>query len=138
MVIDQLSDYQNNVDDLVQKEYTLGIHDVAHGRMVRLHIVHKSNKDERSDDEIIPEDIIIINIRHEAIDGTSIPILFDTLAQAYSSMEEPMVDSNAIRYLDYMLYLQQTDLSSSFAYWDKQMASFNFTRHFNRIPVDRS
>jgi len=137
LVIDKFSDYHNNIEDLVQGEYALGIHDVAHGRMVRLHIVSKSNQNAKDKDELIPGDIIIFNIRHEAIDGTSVSILFDTLKQAYSSTEEPMINPNSIRYLDYMLYLQQCDLSSSFAYWNEQMVSFNFARHFNRIPIDR-
>lgn len=137
LVIDHLNDYQGSMEDLVQKEYNFGIHDTPHGRIVRLHIVHKSHETERNDDEILPGDIIIMNIRHEGIDGTSVPILFDTLTQAYTSTEDLLVDSKTIRYLDYMLYLQQTDLSPSFTYWNERMASFYFSRHFNRILIDR-
>ena len=136
LVTSELSDNLVAIEDLIQNEFTMGIHDVNHGRLVRLHIVRKWVNHEKDNDELLHGDIIIINIRHEAIDGTSVPLFFDNLREAYSTGELP-IDPNAIRYLDYILYLQQVDLSSSFAYWNQQMASFNFARHFKGIPHDR-
>ena len=125
------------IEQLIQKEYAFGIHDMKNGCNVRMHLVRRSDRSEDNDDgKLVCGDIIIINIRHEAIDGTSLPILFDSLTQAYSTGELP-VDSHALTYLDYMLYLQKTDLSPSFAYWNQQMESFDFAEHFKRLPQDR-
>ena len=135
-VTSQIGNTKNELEDLVQNEYSFGIHDVTHGRLVRLHIVRKLNTDSMDDDKISTGDIIIINIRHEGIDGTSMPIFFDSLAQAYTIGELPMKPDD-LTYLDYMLYLQRIDLSSSFAYWDQLMTSFDFGRHFKQLPNDR-
>lgn len=134
---DRLADYQDDIENAVQQEYKFGIHDVPHGRLVRLHLVQQDSEKERDDDELLPGDYVIINVRHEGIDGTSVPIFINTFAQAYTSGKQEIVPSNAIRYLDYMIYLQELDLSASRAYWNEQMASFDFARHFRGIPIDR-
>lgn len=121
----------------MKQEYKFRIHDVPHGRLIRLHLIQQNTEKERGDDELLPGDYVIINIRHEGIDGTSMPVFVETFTQAYTTQRELPVDPNAIRYLDYMIYLRELDLSASRAYWDEQMASFDFARHFRGMPIDR-
>jgi NRPS condensation-like uncharacterized protein len=112
--------------------------DTKRGQLVRLHIVRRAKTAPINEDLLQVGDIIIFNIRHEAIDGTSIPIFLSDLAQAYER-GKLVVDPNAISYLDYTLYQSRIDRSASVAYWTKYLDGINMItpRAIARMPSDR-
>lgn len=131
------------LDKLIAQEMAPGLFTLEGARRVRLHIVHRistgDHQEERSstsEDVLQVGDAIIINVRHEAIDGTSIRYFLDELAQAYKTGQLP-VQSDAMTYLDYTVYERQVDKSASFAYWKEHLRNLDNSKFMMRFPYDR-
>lgn len=125
---------KNTLEQLLQQERLYGLHDLKHGQVVRLHVVHKQDKVIEQEDNLVEDDIVIINIRHEVIDGTSLQIFSRDWANAYA-MQELSFDANAPTYLDYAMYMKQFDSSDGSAYWKKLHSDFNVVQHVSRLPL---
>jgi hypothetical protein len=121
---------------LIKQECAPDLFDIKRGRLVRLHIIrHDMKQDENI---LVQGDIIILNVRHEAIDGTSETIFLAELAHAYQTEEQlPIKSSDAITYLDYTLHQTQIDMSASLAFWEKQFHDFDIRQHILHLPCDR-
>lgn len=60
-----------------------------------------------------------LELSHAICDGTSIPIIFQDLAQAY--MSQPTGLDGALAYRDYVAYLQRTSRDEDAAYWRRYL-----------------
>jgi hypothetical protein len=137
-----MTNYVDALSDLLILERAPGLFTMEGNRRVRLHVVRRRTEDAddrpeegATSDVLHIGDVIIITVRHEAIDYTSQRYFLDDLAQAYKMGLQP-IRSNAITYLDYTLYERQIDRSSSFAYWKEQHRTLNLAQLVSRIPSD--
>ena len=124
---------------LLRKEYAVqGLFDTERGQVVRLHIVRRTKTSLLNEDLIQVGDSIIINIRHEVIDGTAINVFISDLVQAYKR-RELIIDKDAITYLDYTVYQRQINRSTSVAYWARYLdgLKIKLSRMIARMPSDR-
>ncbi|KAL8692339.1 MAG: hypothetical protein Q9218_002613 [Villophora microphyllina] len=60
-----------------------------------------------------------LELSHAICDGTSIPIMFQDLAEAYMSQSTGL--SKALRYRDYVAHLQRTSRDEDAAYWRRYL-----------------
>ena len=60
-----------------------------------------------------------LELSHAICDGTSIPIIFQDLGQAYTSQSTQL--DKALRYGDYVAYLQRTSRDEDSAYWRRYL-----------------
>ncbi|KAL8703011.1 MAG: hypothetical protein Q9201_003811 [Fulgogasparrea decipioides] len=60
-----------------------------------------------------------LELSHAICDGTSIPIIFQDLAQAYTS--QSLTSDKALRYRDYVAHLQRTSRDEDAAYWRRYL-----------------
>ncbi|KAL8654006.1 MAG: hypothetical protein Q9210_001767, partial [Variospora velana] len=60
-----------------------------------------------------------LELSHALCDGTSIPIIFQNLNEAYTS--QPTSVDEALRYSDYVAYLQRTSRDDDAAYWRRYL-----------------
>ncbi|KAI4198548.1 MAG: hypothetical protein LQ350_005207 [Teloschistes chrysophthalmus] len=64
-----------------------------------------------------------LELSHAICDGTSIPIIFQDLAEAYQSGNEASISGigQALRYRDYVAHLQRTSRDQDAAYWRRYL-----------------
>ncbi|KAL8924366.1 MAG: hypothetical protein Q9208_004148 [Pyrenodesmia sp. 3 TL-2023] len=60
-----------------------------------------------------------LELSHAICDGTSVPIIFQDLAEAYAS--QPTQVEEALRYSNYVAYLQRTSRDEDAAYWRRYL-----------------
>ncbi|CAF1214712.1 unnamed protein product [Rotaria magnacalcarata] len=129
--------------DLMILERAPNLFTLDGSRRVHLHIVrrHLNDNDQQQDDgatydTLCIEDIIIITVRHESIDYTSMKFLMDELSDAYRNghLEN---QPDAVSYLDYTLYERRNDRSVGFNYWQEHQRNLNTADFLSHIPCDQ-
>ena len=97
------------------------------GRVFRCHVLRRSHpNDDDGDDDLKPNDMIVFNFHHAAIDGSSILIFINDLQQALTT--QSLSDNHheeTIDYLDYAQYERLEDWSEAQLYWTTVLKNFN-------------
>ena len=74
-----------------------------------------------------------LELSHTICDGTSMPLLFQDLVQAYMAHPAPL--KNALTYRDYVAYLQRTTREDDAAYWRRYLRDIE-PCHFPALTDD--
>ncbi|KAL8873714.1 MAG: hypothetical protein Q9174_000861, partial [Haloplaca sp. 1 TL-2023] len=74
-----------------------------------------------------------LELSHTLIDGSSIPLLFQDLVQAYITQPAPL--ERALTYCDYVAYLQRTTHEDNTAYWRRYLRDLE-PSHFPALTDD--
>ena len=136
------ANYDEMLDNIIAQELRPGLFLMEQVRRVRLHIVRRrfegadtQNKSIDGTDLLQVGDVIILTVRHEAIDGLSFTHLLDELVQAYKT-GELLIDPNRLTYLDYTIHERQENKSLSESYWKEHHKDLNPIRFTSAIPSD--
>ncbi|CAF3541267.1 unnamed protein product, partial [Adineta steineri] len=116
--------------------------DLSKGRVIRCHVLRRSQSSvdnvlDEAGDVITNDDLILISVHHAMFDGTSVAIFLHDLSLAYDDGCLLSVDKNALEYIDYSVYEQIIDMTSSREFWKSQLEECNLERSLS-LPIDRS
>jgi fengycin family lipopeptide synthetase D len=92
---------------------------------------------EKNDNEFITNsDVLIIAFHHAAFDGSTFPIFFNDLCNAYNINTVWSEDEESLQYIDYSTHERLMDMTPSQEFWHLQLEGFNLERRLP-LPVDR-
>ena len=127
--------YDQTLRKLMVQERKPGSFPMDRPQRIRLHIVRQRRLSD-DQDSLQAGDIILLTIRHEAMDGTSLKYFLSDLSDAYKN-GELLIRSDDISYLDYTLQERQKDKSASIAYWQAHHRNMDLARFTSSMPSDR-
>ncbi|CAF1504280.1 unnamed protein product [Adineta ricciae] len=135
--------YSEALANLIECEMASGLFTNEGSRRVRLHVIRRvlSNRNQEAQSNVNRDtlqvgDVIILNVRHEAIDGISIKYFLDDLAEGYTNKHLSDQDDN-ITYLDYTVYERLNDHSASVAFWKDHRGNLDCSKFMARFPYDQ-
>jgi hypothetical protein len=132
------NDEDELLDIIAQITVDPNLFDLFDGRVFHCRILREqmlSNKN--TDNEFITDsDVLVIAFHHAAYDRSSRQIFLNDLSIAYNSNIMAEVDDELLQYIDYTVYEQQMDISSSQRFWHLQLEVYNL-QHPLVLPVDR-
>ena len=115
------------------------IFDLSDGRVFHCRILRRqsSPKERQGDAFIRSDDMILIMFHHAAFDRSSRQIFFNDLRMIYDSDDTSGVaEGQGLQYIDYAVHEHQLDMTSSQAFWRRQLQEYNLQRVLS-LPSDR-
>ena len=114
--------------------------DLSKGRVIQYHVLHYSDSSDHPSvehaDVLSNDDLIVFCIHHSAFDGASTAIFCQELTQEYDSDDILSTNTNRLQYMDYAVHEHQLDMTSSQAFWRRQLQEYNLQRALS-MPSDR-
>jgi len=131
----------NHEDELLDIIYQItvdpNLFDLYDGRVFHCQILRQKRlTSENSDNQYIGDsDVLAIAFHHAAYDRSSRQIFFNDMCIAYNSNIIIKFDDELLQYIDYTVYEQQMNISSSRQFWNLQLEGYNL-QHPLLLPVD--
>jgi non-ribosomal peptide synthetase component F len=93
--------------------------DLSQALVSRCHLIRFNNKNE---DLLEDDDIILFNFHHAAFDGNSIELYLDDFQLAYTNN---LYENRPFQYIDYAIHERQLDMSEAKEYWKEVLDGYD-------------
>ena len=134
---DHQNEIENTTNDIISHANRF---DLSKGRVIQCHVLRYSRPLDHSfvehGDELANDDLILFCLHHSAFDGASKGIFCQELTQAYDSDSILSTNTDRLQYIDYAVHEHQLDMTSSQAFWRRQLQEYNLQRVLS-LPSDR-
>ncbi len=114
---------------LADEETNVSLFNLGQGRVFRCHVLHYLSGRNDNGTNLKPNDIIVFNFHHIAIDRSSIPIFINDLRQALTLGNLYYDGKDNISYLDYAQYERLEDWSAARQFWSSALESLKNSTH---------